>query len=93
MNQNLELPEAVLTALQKAAQANGMTPVDWIVANLWKEATPPSNGESSHGPGTLADKFDGRFGRIHGGAKANLSESCAEKFTDYLEAKKRSGNL
>ena len=35
------------------------------------------------GPGSLADLFAGRVGRIRSGGKERLSEECGAKFTDY----------
>jgi hypothetical protein len=34
MSRTLELPDAVYLALEKAAQANGTTPADWIAAQI-----------------------------------------------------------
>ena len=42
---------------------------------------------------TLADLFAGRVGRIQSGGTERLSETCGEKFTDYIEAKRKAGHL
>ncbi len=34
MSRNLELPEEVFQALEKVAQANGVSPAEWIVGQL-----------------------------------------------------------
>ena len=43
MTRTIELPDAVYAALQKAAQANGITPADWIAAQI--PATTAAKGE------------------------------------------------
>lgn len=42
---------------------------------------------------TMYDLFEGRLGLVDSGGKECLSEDCGEKFTDYLEEKRRQGNL
>ena len=42
---------------------------------------------------SLADLFAGRIGRIGSGGKEALSRNAGQKFTDYLEEKRREGTL
>jgi hypothetical protein len=44
MSRTIELPDAVYAALEKAAQADGTTPADWIAAQI--PATTPARGET-----------------------------------------------
>jgi len=89
MSHQLELPDSIYAALEKAAQSSGTTPVGWIVAHLPNDVSE----ESASGQQTMADLFAGRTGRIRSGGKEELSESCGEKFTDYLEEKRAEGRL
>lgn len=94
MSHTLELPDELYAALLKAADASGLTPIDWIAVHLF-EARGKNEGESDKmgHAGTLADLFAGRVGRIRSGGKEQLSEDCGTKFTNYLEEKRRSGRL
>jgi hypothetical protein len=89
MSQTIELPDAVYTALKKAAEAHGTTPAEWIAAQL----PAAEEGPSAPPPTTLADLFAGRVGRIRSGGKERLSENCGEKFTEYLKRKQAEGHL
>ena len=94
MSHTLELPDELYAALLKAANASGLTPIDWIAVHLF-EALGKKEIESekmSH-TRTLADLFVGRVGRIRSGGKEQLSEECGAKFTDHLEEKWRLGHL
>jgi hypothetical protein len=92
MSQTLEIPDALYAAMERAAQAKGMTPIGWIAAQLSSEVprTVPQEGEP---PKTLADLFQGRLGRIASNGQETLSEQCGERFTDYLEEKRKEGHL
>ena len=94
MSHTLEIPDSLYAVLKDAAEASGLTPVNWIAAHL-----PPAHqpeelkaGESG-GLRTLADLFHGRVGRVRSGGKESLSENCGAKFADYLEEKRRAGHL
>ena len=90
MSQLMELPDPVYSALEKAAEAQGTTPIGWIASQLAKNGVPGT----AQTPGqTLADRFAGRVGHIRSGGQESLSEKCGEKFADHLEAKKRAGHL
>jgi len=52
--QMLELPQPVYLALMKVAEASGMTPADWIAANLPRWAR--ENGETAKAQLTDAEK-------------------------------------
>ena len=94
MSHLLEIPDELYAALQAAADATGTTPLGWIAAQL-----PPTAGTvSAHdapegGSKTLADLFARRVGRVRSGGRERLSEACGEKFTDYVEAKRKAGRL
>ena len=88
MAHNLELPDPIFDALQKAAAASGTSPVGWIAAHL----PPTSKPEVENRAKSLADLFAGRIGRFQSG-KGAFSENCGERFTDYLEQKRREGRL
>ena len=85
MSKTLDLPDSVYIALQRAAEASGTTPANWIAARL-----PETEGEE---PGTLADLFAGRVGRIRSGGREALSENTGERFAEHLERKSREGTL
>jgi len=90
MSHLLEIPDELYAALQAAADARGTTPLEWIAAHLPHAAeTAGTHSEPAEGPKTLAELFAGRLGRIRSGGTERLSEACGEKFTDYVEAKRR----
>jgi hypothetical protein len=91
MSHLLEIPDGLYAALQAAADASGTTPLGWIAAQLPQTVGTVSAPEG--GPKTLADLFAGRVGRIRSGGREQLSEACGEKFTDYVEAKRKAGRL
>jgi hypothetical protein len=94
MSQTLEIPDTLYTALKEAAEARGLTPVAWIAAHLQHaESETESQAKQASGPGTLADLFVGRVGRIRSGGREQFSEECGAKFTDYLEEKRKAGHL
>ena len=94
MSHLLEIPDALYAALQAAADARGTTPLGWIAAHLpHAPETAGTHHEAKGPPKTLAELFAGRVGRIRSGGTARLSEACGEKFTDYVEAKRRAGCL
>jgi hypothetical protein len=92
MSHTLELPDELYAALLEAADASGLTPMDWIAVHL-HEARGEREGEKMHPTRTLADLFAGRVGRVQSGGKERLSEECGAKFTDSLEEKRRLGHL
>lgn len=93
MSRMLELPDVLYSALEKAADANGMTPADWIAVRLATDATARPGEGTTTSPRALADLFASRTGRICSGGKECLSEDSGQKFTEDLEAKKRAGHL
>lgn len=93
MSQMLEIPDGLYHQLEKAAQANGMTPVDWIAAHLVPVAPATPREEVPAPPQTLADLFAGRTGGISSGGTERLSENGGAKFTDYLQSKRKAGSL
>ena len=94
MSHILKIPDSLYAALKEAADASGLTPVDWIAAHL-PQAQRLEEAETTQagGPRTLADLFAGRVGRIRSSGKERLSEDCGTKFTDSLEEKRRAGHL
>lgn len=94
MSYLLEIPDALYKALQAAADAYGTTPLGWIAAHLQPAVeTGNTHDESAGIPKTLAELFAGRVGRIRSGGTACFSEACGDKFTDYVEAKRKAGHL
>lgn len=93
MSQTLELPDEIHAALRRAAEVEGMTPVDWISARLASGAPTSDPTTSMNGPRTLADQFAGRIGRIRSAGRGDLSQETGGKFADYLEEKKQAGHL
>ena len=94
MSHLLEIPDALYAALQAAAEACGTTPLGWIAAHLPPATeTIETHDEPAGAPKTLAELFAGRVGRIRSGGTERLSEACGEKFTDYVEAKRKAGLL
>jgi hypothetical protein len=94
MSHTLEIPDPVYAALKEAAEASGLTPVDWIAAHLPQaQGGEEMSTEQAGSPKTLAELFAGRVGRIRSGGKEHLSAGCGVKFTDYLEEKRRAGHL
>jgi hypothetical protein len=94
MSHLLEIPDELYAALQAAAEARGTTPLGWIAAHLpHAPETPGPHDEPTGAPTTLAALFAGRVGRIRSGGTERLSEACGEKFTDYVEAKRKAGHL
>ena len=92
MSHILEIPDTLYDALKEAADASGLTPLAWIAAHLPQSPT-TKGAERNSSTRTLADLFAGRVGRIRSGGKERLSEGCGEKFTDYLEDKRRAEHL
>ena len=94
MSHLLEIPDELYAALQAAADARGTTPLGWIAAHLPQAPETTGTPDEPEGePKTLAALFAGRVGRIRSGGTKRLSEACGEKFTDYVEAKRRAGCL
>ena len=94
MSHKLELSDELYAALLEAADASGLTPIDWIAVHLLEARVKKEiDGEKMSHARTLADLFVGRVGRIRSGGKEQLSEECGAKFTDYLGEKRRSGHL
>ncbi|MEX0641718.1 MAG: hypothetical protein WD468_03405 [Pirellulales bacterium] len=85
----MELPDPLFDALQEAASASGTTPIGWIAAHL--PISTPSM--APNGAKTLADLFAGRVGLVESSGDEALSENCGERFTDYLEQKRKEGRL
>jgi hypothetical protein len=92
MSQTLELPDEVFERLQKVAAEAGKTPVQFIAdATSRMNGSPTTTGEK---PKTLRERMGGLIGSIRSGQRdERLSENCGEKFTDYLEQKRREGRL
>jgi len=60
MTRSIELPEAVYTALEKAAQASGTTPADWIAAQI-----PAPHGANGTAVSPQSDWLDRNFLRVY----------------------------
>jgi len=92
MSHSLELPDELYAALLEAADASGLTLIDWIATHL-NEARAEKEGRKMSPARTLADLFSGRLGRIRSGGRERLSEEYGTKFIDYLDEKQHSGHL
>ena len=80
MSQILEPPGWVDSALRKAAEASGTTPVEWIAARLAESST---NTPLPPWAKSLADLFADRLGRIEGDEEGQTGAD----FGEYLESK------
>ncbi len=93
MSYTLNIPDHLYKMLKEAADASGLTPVEWIASRL--PPVPSEAGISAEPPAgslTLADLLEGRVGHIRSGGQGRLSKRSGEKFTDYLAAKRRAGH-
>ena len=94
MSHTLEIPDPLYTALKEAADAEGLTAVDWIATHLPDAQQAERVTTRALGaPKTLADLFRGRVGRVRSGGAERLSDHCGEKFAEYLEEKRRAGHV
>ena len=68
MSHTLELSDELYAALLKAADASGLTLIDWIAVHLPETSERQEiEGEKMGHARTLADLFTGRVGRIQSG--------------------------
>ena len=90
---SVNLPDDVFANVEKAAASQGTTPVAFV-ADAAARALPPYTAEAPDSPKkTLRQRFAGLIGGFHSGSAEPLSENSGEKFTDYLEQKRREGRL
>lgn len=93
MSRMLELPDCVYAKLERAAAASGLTPADWIDANL-PEAIVSAPSQNGTAPAqTLAERFSSRLGVIDTGGRARAGEDIGPRFAKHLQAKRRAGRL
>ena len=90
MSRTLELPDELYTRIETVAAKNGNTPIEWLNRNV-----PEANGASPQPEvkKTLRERLHGIIGSVSSGGQERLSENTGEKFTDYLEQKRREGRL
>jgi hypothetical protein len=93
MSEMLEIPDPVFAKLRKAAAASGLTPVDWIDAQLPQALESDEVAAIPESPKNLAEFLEGHIGVIDSGSAEPLSENPPELFTQYLEQKRRAGRL
>jgi len=76
--------------LEKAAADGQTSPVEWLDHHV-----PKPNGQTAPPAAkkTLRERLEGLIGNFSSGGQERLSENCGEKFTDYLEQKRREGRL
>jgi hypothetical protein len=86
----LELPDELYERLEKAAETSGATPVEWLEQHVPKPNGRPVQPQPSK---TLRERLEGLIGNFSSGGQERLSEDTGEKFTDYLEQKRREGRL
>ncbi|MCP3960985.1 MAG: hypothetical protein GY719_24325 [bacterium] len=90
----LEIPDPLFAALETVAETSGKTPVEWIAEQLARRRADAQDEVSRPAEAkTLANLMEGRLGRVHSGGDQRLSETCGEKLTDHLVAKRRAGHL
>jgi hypothetical protein len=90
MSRTLELPDELYERIAKIAEESQTTPVGWLDQHVPKPngpAAPPAVKK------TLRERLDGLIGSIESSGGEHLSRDCGEKFTDYLEQKRREGRL
>jgi hypothetical protein len=92
MSRILELSDPVYARLEKAAAAAGLTPADWVDANVPDDSTLECPDADDAKP-TLAERFAGRVGVIDTGGRARAAENVGERFAEHLAAKRRAGCL
>ena len=92
MSRMLELSDCVYAKLERAATAAGLTPADWVDANVPEDPAPESKDADAPKP-TLAERFAGRVGVIDTGGRARAAENIGERFAEHLAAKRRAGRL
>jgi hypothetical protein len=92
MSKVIHVPEDLFVRLDRAAAAEGFTPLEWLDANLPEEIGARASDEAE-GPQTLADLFAGRVGLFSSGTGEPRLETLRESFSDYLEEKHRNGHL
>lgn len=74
MSHLVEIPDSLYAALKEAADASGLTPVDWIAAHLPQaQRETGTEAERAGSPKTLADLFAGRVGRIRSGGRGTAA--------------------
>jgi hypothetical protein len=86
----LELPDELFDRLAKAAATSGTTPVEWLDRHVPKAHVTDAQPEVKK---TLRERLEGLIGSQSSGGQERLSENTGEKFTDYLEQKRREGRL
>lgn len=92
MSHILEVPDKVYAEMQEAAKARGLTPLDWIVAQLLSSSR--ANGAPiGTRPATMAERLAGRVGRISSGTGEPSSDTIAQHVAEHLEEKQRQGRL
>ena len=88
-SQLLEMPESVYTAIAEEAEARGLAPLTWIIAQLPARAPAPNGAKAK----TMAERLAGRVGLLSGSKGLPSSDNVAQSFAEHLEAKQRAGHL
>lgn len=92
MSHMLELPNHAYDRIREQAEAGGLTPLGWIVSRL-PSSCEANGSRASEKPLTMADRLAGRIGRFSSGSGEPSSDTVAQSFAEYLEAKQRAGRL
>lgn len=92
MSRSIELSDEDYARLERAAEAEGITPAEWIGRHVpaCPEAQPCTNGTPAR---SLAERFAGRTGVIASGGHERLSERHSDVFGEMLEAQRQAGRL
>ncbi len=89
MTLTLELSPDLEARLQRKAKRAGQSLPDYLLAVADAE---DEEEEASATEGSAADLFAGRIGCIKGSSEA-YSQSCGQRFTEYLAGKHQAGIL
>ena len=94
MSQTLKIPDPLFDSVKRIAEAQGMTPSNWIAMQISLAVSRDAPRKPApRSAKTLADLFEGRVGTIRSGGQERLSENCGETFTDHLQEKRKAGRL
>jgi hypothetical protein len=89
MSRTLEISDELYERIENAASVTGTTPTDWLDRHVPKtngKPAPVAEGK------TLRERLEGLIGNFASG-DGQLSQNTGEKFTDYVEQKRREGRF
>jgi hypothetical protein len=92
MSKMIEVPEELFERLERAAAAEGLTPVAWLDARL-RVLRGSRHAGANENAGTVSDRLAGLVGVVASGGQERLSERHSEVFGEMLEEQRRTGRL